>query len=98
MKMFPALLLLAAAPALASGADQRRSDQVNAYQARRDGRLMSLKEIEGRVVPTMRGAQYIGVDFDVGSSVYTLKFLRNAVVIWVEVDGRSGQVIGRTGR
>ncbi len=98
MKMLASLLFLAAAPAVAVAADQRRSDQANAYEARRDGRLMPLREIESRVVPTMKGAQYIGVDFDAGTSVYTLKFLRNAVVIWVEVDGRSGQVIGRTGR
>ena len=46
----------------------------------------------------MTGAQYIGVDFDPGSAVYTLKFLRGGAVIWVDVDGRSGQVLGRTGR
>ena len=56
------------------------------------------REIERRVVPTMPGAQYIGVDFDPGSAVYTLKFLRDGHVIWVDVDGRSGQIIGRTGR
>ena len=67
-------------------------------RARRDGRLLPLREIEARVVPTMQGAQYIGVDFDAGTGVYTLKFLRDGVVIWVDVDGRSGQVIGRTGR
>ena len=46
----------------------------------------------------MKGAEYIGFDFDGGSGVYTLKFLRNGSVIWVEVDGRSGQVLSRTGR
>lgn len=98
MKMIPALLLVAAVTAPALAADQRRTDQATAYAARRDGRLMGLREIEGRVVPTMRGAQYIGVDFDSGTGIYTLKFLRDGVVIWVDVDGRSGQVIGRTGR
>ena len=57
---------------------------------------MPLSEIERRVVPTMRGAQYLGFDFDAG--VYTLKFLRDGKVIWVDVDGASGQVLGRTGR
>ena len=98
MTMIPALLLIAATPAMAQAPDQRRSDQANAYKARRDGRLMGLREIEGRVVPTMKGAQYIGVDFDSGTGIYTLKFLRDGSVIWVDVDGRSGQVIGRTGR
>ena len=44
----------------------------------------------------MAGAQYIGVEFDPGSAVYTLKFLRDGRVIWVDVDGRTGQVLGRT--
>jgi hypothetical protein len=49
------------------------------------------------VLPTMKGAQYIGVDLEMPSGVYTLKFLRDGNVIWVDVDGRSGQIIGRTG-
>ncbi|MBB4608080.1 PepSY domain-containing protein [Sphingomonas sp. gentR] len=77
------------------GADQRRGDQMRAYQQRKEGNL-SLREIEARVVPTMRDSQYIGFDYDAGASVYTLKFLRNGTVIWVEVDGRTGKVIGRT--
>ena len=94
------LALSAAAPAsgspLASG--QRHGDQMSAFQQHRAGRILSLPEIERRVVPTMKGAQYIGMDFDGARSVYTLKFLRDGAVIWVDVDGRSGQVIGRTGR
>ena len=46
----------------------------------------------------MPGAQYLGVEFDAESAVYTLKFLRDGAVIWVEVDGRRGQIVGRTGR
>ncbi|HEX8420590.1 MAG TPA: hypothetical protein VF638_11330 [Sphingomonas sp.] len=89
-----AILGLLAMPANA----QRRGDQARAFEARRDGRLLPLPEIERRVVPTMRGAQYIGFDFDAESIVYTLKFLRDGNVIWVEVDGQTGQVLGRTGR
>jgi uncharacterized membrane protein YkoI len=88
-------LLLAAVPVPA--ADQHR-DQSAAYAARSAGRILPLREIERRVVPTMEGAQYIGFDFDSGPAVYTLKFLRDGRVIWVEVDGRSGAVIGRSGR
>lgn len=63
------------------------------------GQLLPLRAIEGRVVPQMirKGAQYIGFDFDSGTGIYTLKFLRNGNVIWVDVDGRSGQVMGRAG-
>ncbi|MEG3164561.1 hypothetical protein U1701_08150 [Sphingomonas sp. PB2P19] len=90
--------MMAAAPVLAAESDQRRGDQMSAFEARRQGRALSLREIEARVVPTMKGAQYIGFDYDSGSAIYTLKFLRDGNVIWVDVDGRSGQIVGRTGR
>ena len=86
----------AASPAVIPGG--QRDDQMRAFDGRRTGKLMPLREIERRVVPTMPGAQYLGFEFDGGSSVYTLKFLRDGRVIWVDVDGRSGQVIGRTGK
>ena len=102
MKMPVLLALLVAMPAAGAATaqvhDQRRSDQMRAYDARRDGRIMSQHEIERRVVPTMVGAQYLGFELDVASAVYTLKFLRDGTVIWVDVDGRSGQIIGRSGR
>lgn len=97
MKML-LLLAILAAPALAEAPDQRRDDQMSAFEARRQGRSMSLREIESRVIPTMKGAQYIGFDYDSGTAIYTLKFLRDGNVIWVDVDGRSGQIVGRTGR
>lgn len=87
------LLLLADSQVIA-----QRGDQWRAFEQRREGRILPLREIEGRVVPGMRGAEYIGFDFDGSEGVYTLKFLREGRVIWVEVDGRSGQVLGRTGR
>jgi hypothetical protein len=94
--MFPfALLFLVAEPQVIA---QHRGDQWRVFEQRREGRILPLREIEGRVVPNMKGAEYIGFDFDGGSGIYTLKFLRNGAVIWVEVDGRSGQVLGRTGR
>jgi uncharacterized membrane protein YkoI len=102
MKMVLPFLFLAAlaAPVMAigDGAAQRRSDQERAYDARRKGEVLSPRAIEGRVLPTMKGYEYLGFDLDFGTSVYTLKFMRDGVVVWVDVDGRSGQIIGRTGR
>ena len=44
-----------------------------------------------------QGARYLGFDFDSGTGIYTLKFLRNGNVIWIDVDGRTGQVMSRSG-
>jgi hypothetical protein len=94
MLLFPATLaatlavapfLMGAAPMLAGG-DQRRSDQMSALQARKTG------------APSLREIEYLGSDYDSGSAIYTLKFLRDGTVIWVDVDGRNGQIVGRTGR
>jgi hypothetical protein len=75
----------------------RRSDQDQAYHARREGALMPLRDIESGVVPQMRrsGADYIGAELDEGR--YRLKFMRGPSVIWVDVDGRTGEVVGRAG-
>lgn len=86
------LLTLAAAP----GEPQRRNDQRAAFEARRAGGL-TIREIEARVIPRMRGARYLGFDFDGVAGVYTLKFLRDGAVIWVEVNARSGRILGQSG-
>ncbi|MGJ3647440.1 hypothetical protein ACLB0R_03060 [Sphingomonas sp. GlSt437] len=87
--------LMAVAPA--AGA-QRHRDTDEVFDAARAGRILPLPEIERRVLPSMGNAQYLGVDVDLDSGIYTLKFLRNGLVIWVQVDGRSGQIIGRSAR
>lgn len=103
VKMFGVLALgacLSAAVVPAHAAPQDgRSDQQAARKGRMQGQLLPLRLIEARVVPAMsrKGAQYIGFDFDSGTGIYTLKFLRNGNVIWVDVDGRSGQVMSRSG-
>lgn len=94
-----ALLALALSPTAipADGMPYLQHDQQRVWEARREGRVLPLPEIERRVVPTMRGAQYLGPELDPDTGIYTLKFLRNGTVIWLKVDGRSGQIIGRTG-
>ncbi|WP_425230604.1 PepSY domain-containing protein [Sphingomonas sp.] len=91
------LVLFLLTPGIGLQVAHHRTDQWRVFEQRREGRILPLREIEGRVVPTMRGADYLGFEFDGSTGVYTLKFLRDGAVIWVEVDGRSGQVIGRTG-
>lgn len=99
MFMFALLALTLPPPAIPPDVSPRlqRRDQDRAFEARKQGRILPLPEIERRVIPTMAGAQYLGPEVDFDTGVYTLKFLRNGTVIWVRVDGRSGQVIGRTG-
>jgi hypothetical protein len=98
MRLF--LMLLAAGlaacpmPGQASGL-QRDREQTGAYRAMQQGRVLSLTEIRLRVrVP---GAEYIGVEVLEGM-IYRLKFMRGPDVIWIDVDPRTGRVVGRTGR
>jgi hypothetical protein len=74
---------------------QRDREQTGAYRAMQQGRVLSLTEIRLRVrVP---GAEYIGVEVLEGM-IYRLKFMRGPDVIWIDVDPRTGRVVGRTGR
>ena len=68
-----------------------------ASQRRQLGQNLPVREIERRVIPRMPGAQYLGFDYDPSSDIYTLKFLRDGSVIWVDVDGRSGRIVRRSG-
>jgi hypothetical protein len=98
MLMFALFAFALQSPVIPADVDPcQRRDQDRAFEARKEGRILPLREIERRVIPMMRGAQYLGPEVDFDTGVYTLKFLRNGTVIWVRVDGRSGQVIGRTG-
>lgn len=68
-----------------------------ASQRRQQGGLLPVRDIERAVIPRMQGAQYLGFLFDPQTNIYTLKFLRNGTVIWVDVDGRTGRILRRTG-
>lgn len=93
------ITVLALALPLGAVADARprERDQDAAYEARQQGRIMSLRTIESRIVPRMGGADYLGPELDAGSGRYRLKFMREGRVIWVDVDARTGQLLGRSG-
>jgi hypothetical protein len=93
---FLVLGLLAVSGSVQALPDQVLRDHQAARAARAEGRILPLREIERRVVPQMRGAQYLGFDYDPDRGIYTLKFLRDGAVIWVDVDGRTGQITGRS--
>jgi uncharacterized membrane protein YkoI len=83
-----------AAPAIAQRErDAARGDQATARQEMQAGRTMSAREIERRIIPQMRGSDYLGFEYDSGASAYRLKFLKEGQVTWVDVDARTGRVM-----
>jgi hypothetical protein len=78
-------------------AQRRPRDQDEVFAARKSGQVMPLHQIEAKVVPKMAGSDYLGPEFDASSGVYRLKFMRGGSVFWLDVDGRTGSIIGRSG-
>ena len=74
--------------------DQQEQDAVR--QATHAGNVFSLHIIMQRVVPTMPGSQYLGLEYDGEAMAYRLKFIRDGRVVFVDVDARTGQVLNRT--
>lgn len=85
-------VLFAAVPAAAAPGDAQG-------EMRRDVRVGKVKkpsEIEALILPTMRGAQYLGPEYDPAAMAYRLKFIRDGRVMFVDVDARTGAVIRRS--
>lgn len=78
-----------AAPVYARKGD----DQGKAREQMNMGKVLSLREIEGRIIPRMRGMEYLGPEYDGNAQVYRLKFIDSGRVIFVDVDARSGSVL-----
>ena len=91
------LLLILARPGLRarpprrSGMGAARGEQDAAYRAMSQGEILPLAQIRARI--SVPGAQFIGVEFD--GRIYRLKFMRGSELIWIDVDARTGRVIGR---
>ena len=94
MRLF--LLIIAALGLAAPVTAQRLSptrggEQDAAYRAMSQGQILPLPQIRARI--NVPGATYIGTEFD--GRIYRLKFMRGTEVIWIDVDARTGRVIGR---
>ena len=76
--------------------EQTRTDQGTARREMRAGNQLSLREIERRVLPRMRGAEYLGPSYDSTARAYRLKFIRDGRVTYIDVDARSGRIINRS--
>jgi hypothetical protein len=82
-------------PAITALADQN-SEQGEVRKERRAGNVRSLRDIEREVLPQMDGMQYLGPEYDPAAMAYRLKFIQNGKVFFVDVDARTGRIIGRT--
>jgi hypothetical protein len=94
--LIAAALSLTAVSAPAAMLGQGR-EQDAALKALRQGRIMPLRAIENRIVPRMRGFDYLGPEFDAGSVRYRLKFIRAGSVVWIDIDARTGEIVGQSG-
>ena len=98
------LLLMLCAPGLvpvAAHADphpraERRGhdEQIEVRRELREGNVMSLRDIVREILPSMPGSQYLGSDYDPEAMAYRLKFIREGRVLFVDVNARTGQVVG----
>jgi len=79
-----------------SAAAQSRSDQGEARKEMKAGNVLSLREIERRVLPRMKGSQYLGPAYDSTARAYRLKFIRDGRVTFVDVDAATGRIINRS--
>ena len=80
----------------AAQAQQRADEQDNVRRDLRKGNVRSLREIEARVLPTKRGMQYLGPEYDPTAMAYRLKFIQGGRVVFVDVDARTGQILGES--
>jgi uncharacterized membrane protein YkoI len=87
-----ALVFTTAMPAAHAG--NRRDEQDAARRAMLEGQVMPFAMIKRRVDATMDGASYVGSEFNPSSNRYRLKYVKDGKVMWVDADGRTGDIIG----
>ncbi|WP_187336628.1 PepSY domain-containing protein [Novosphingopyxis iocasae] len=89
-----AAFLAAAAPIVPLATQAHaQDDNSRARNHLRSGETMSLREIERRILPKMRGMQYLGPEYDARAQIYRLKFLKDGRVYFVDVDARTGEIV-----
>ena len=89
--LLPLLMTASFAPLSAKPGDE----QQQLRREMRAGNVLSLRQIEDQVLPTMRGMQYLTAEFDPVALAYRLKFLKDGRVSFVDVDARTGSVLAR---
>jgi len=88
-------LILALALTLATGPAVAQREQDDAYRMAKDGQIMELGDILAQVGPRV-GGKFIGSEFDPEHVMYRLRYMTGGVVKNVDVDARTGRILGRT--
>ncbi len=83
------VLVAVAAPV----AGQREQD--NAYRLAKEGQIMQLGDILALVGPHVPG-KFIGSEFDADHVMYRLRYMQGNTVKNVDVDARTGRILGRS--
>ncbi|EQB30258.1 hypothetical protein M529_20530 [Sphingobium ummariense RL-3] len=86
--------LAAAAMIPVADAGGRRDEQDAARRAMLEGQVMPFAMIKRRVDAQMAGATYVGSEFNPSTNRYRLKYVKDGKVMWVDADGRTGDIIG----
>ena len=81
---------------LLAAQSQQREDQGEARKEMKAGNQLSLREIERRILPQMKDAEYLGPAYDAVAHAYRLKFIKEGRVMYVDVDARTGKIINRS--
>lgn len=85
--------VLLALPLAGEPVHAQSRDQQNAREEMKAGRNMSRREIERRIVPQMKGYEYLGFEYDGTVQAYRFKFIRDGKVVWVDVDPKTAQIL-----
>jgi len=78
-------------------AEHRMPEQDAIRNGVRSGNILPYQEMRARAQDRAGGGQMIGSEFDAGTGRYRFKFQRGNSVIWLDMDGRTGRELGRTG-
>ena len=98
MKTWLFLLMLALTVPAAPALSEPGGEQGQVRKDMRDGKILSTRDVEKRVLPTMPNMQYLGPEYDPAAMAYRLKFISKGRVVFVDVDARSGAIISTSGR
>ncbi|MCJ2182497.1 PepSY domain-containing protein [Novosphingobium sp. 1949] len=81
---------------LPASAQAQNGEQGQVRKERKAGNILSSREIEKIVLPRMGAMQYLGPEYIPAAMAYRLKFIDNGRVHFVDVDARTGRIIGES--